>query len=308
MGKPEWPAPTVNRTGAWSQFGLGQLSLHLHPASHGAAPLRATRGQRGRRRTALVPGSQPTQCNTLGLARGSGPFEPPTGGSAPLAPPSPPPLPSPSSMTEASMAPEATATRVMQRFGEAFDHNGEGAPSERKALGWLKSRATPVRHRGFLGGALVRLHRLDPRRRKSSIISRPLEAGVSCSTWSIFSTATLRTHGVRPSPNRHRRWPDAGKPLRAGPFPWLGWPKHQERPGRGREVAGLKRPQILEQSGLLGGACPRADGGLGPSNGAGFRWTPGSMLAKMARSGTSSRYRNRFGQWEHSSLSTTSIG
>ena len=60
----------------------------------------------------VVPGSQPTQCNTLGLARGSGPFEPPTGESSPLAPPSPPPLPSPSPMTEASMAPEATATRV----------------------------------------------------------------------------------------------------------------------------------------------------------------------------------------------------
>ena len=29
-------------------------------------------------------------------------------------------------MTEASLAPEATATGVMQRFGEAFDHNGKG--------------------------------------------------------------------------------------------------------------------------------------------------------------------------------------
>ena len=34
----------------------------------------------------VVPGSQPTQCNTLGLARGSGPFEPPTGESSPVAP------------------------------------------------------------------------------------------------------------------------------------------------------------------------------------------------------------------------------
>ena len=40
-----------------------------------------------------MPGSQPTQCNTLGLARGSGPFEPPTGESSPLAPPSPPAAP-----------------------------------------------------------------------------------------------------------------------------------------------------------------------------------------------------------------------
>ncbi len=59
-----------------------------------------------------MPGSQPTQCSTLGLARGSGPFEPPTGESSPPAPPSPPPLPSPSPMTEASMAREAKATRV----------------------------------------------------------------------------------------------------------------------------------------------------------------------------------------------------
>ena len=41
----------------------------------------------------VVPGSQPTQCNTLGLARGSGPFEPPTGENSPLAPPSPPAAP-----------------------------------------------------------------------------------------------------------------------------------------------------------------------------------------------------------------------
>ena len=60
----------------------------------------------------VVKGSQPTQCNTLGLARGSGPFEPPTGENSPLAPPSPPPLPSPSPMTEASMAQEATGKRL----------------------------------------------------------------------------------------------------------------------------------------------------------------------------------------------------
>ena len=154
MGKPEWPAPTVNRTGAWSQFGLGQPSLHLSPPR--TARRHAVRG--GAARPAphrVVPGSQPTQCNTLGLARGFGPFEPPTGGSAPLAPPSPPPLPSPSPMTEASMPREAT--------GKLSTTTARGPPSERKALGWLKSRATPVRHRGFLGGALVRLHRLDPR-------------------------------------------------------------------------------------------------------------------------------------------------
>jgi len=34
----------------------------------------------------VVPGSQPTQCHTLGLARGSRPFDPPTRGSFSLAP------------------------------------------------------------------------------------------------------------------------------------------------------------------------------------------------------------------------------
>ena len=35
----------------------------------------------------VVKGSQPTQCHTLVLARGSGPFEPPTRKSSPLDPP-----------------------------------------------------------------------------------------------------------------------------------------------------------------------------------------------------------------------------
>ncbi len=110
------------------------------------------------------------------------PANPRPGGSAPLAPPSPPPLPSPSPMTEASMAPEAT--------GKFSTTTARGAPSERKALGVVKSRATPVRHQGFLGGALVRLHRLDSQRRKSSISPRPFEAGFSCSHWTIFSMTT----------------------------------------------------------------------------------------------------------------------
>ena len=40
-----------------------------------AAPCEA--GTAGPAPHRVVPGSQPTQCNTLGLARGSGPFEPP---------------------------------------------------------------------------------------------------------------------------------------------------------------------------------------------------------------------------------------
>ena len=67
------------------------------------------------------------------------------------------------------MAPEAT--------GKLSTTTARAPPSERKALGWLKSLATPVRHRGFLGGALVRLHRLDPQRRTSSISPGPCRTG-----------------------------------------------------------------------------------------------------------------------------------
>ena len=56
-------------------------------ARRAAAPCEA--GTAGPAPHRVVKGSQPTQCHTLGLARGSGPFEPPTGESAPLAPPSP---------------------------------------------------------------------------------------------------------------------------------------------------------------------------------------------------------------------------
>ena len=65
-------------------------------------------------------------------------------------------------------------------------------PSDRKALGLLKRRATDARHRGFFGGALVRLHRLDPQRRKSSIIPRSSSEPVSCSVWRTFLTAASK--------------------------------------------------------------------------------------------------------------------
>ena len=38
----------------------------------------------------------------------------------------------------------------------------------------------------------IRRHALDPRRRKSSFMSRPLETGLSCSHWRIFSMTTSR--------------------------------------------------------------------------------------------------------------------
>ena len=130
VGKPEWPAATVNRSTVrlWGVVAIRSRptvpSTRTPLAQSAAAPCEA--GTAGPAPHRVVPGSQPTQCNTLGLARGSGPFEPPTGGTPPC-PPSSPPLPSPSPMTEASMAPEATAAGVMRPFGEAFDHSGEGS-------------------------------------------------------------------------------------------------------------------------------------------------------------------------------------
>ena len=50
-----------------------------------------------------------------------------------------------------------------------------------------------VRHPPFVSGPPLRRHVLDPRKRKSSIISRPSESGFSCSHWSIFSMTTSRS-------------------------------------------------------------------------------------------------------------------
>ena len=63
----------------------------------------------------------------IGAGEGLRPFEPRPGGVLPWLPPSLPPLPSPTPMTEASMTQEATPTGLLRRFGEAFDHNGEGS-------------------------------------------------------------------------------------------------------------------------------------------------------------------------------------
>ena len=49
-----------------------------------------------------------------------------------------------------------------------------------------------VSHPPFVRWPPIRRHVLDPRRRKSSIISRPFEAGFSCSYWTIFSMTTSK--------------------------------------------------------------------------------------------------------------------
>ena len=76
------------------------------------------------------------------------------------------------------------------------DHSSEKSPSEREALWWSKTCATwcatYVRHPLFVRWTPIRRHVLDPRRRKSSIISRPFEAGFSCSHWTTFSMPTSK--------------------------------------------------------------------------------------------------------------------
>ena len=129
VGKPEWSAPKVNRStaGLWGVVAIRSRPTVPPPAplSHGAPPRRARRGQRRRRRTAKCRGASLPNVIHWGWRGAPAPSNPDRGELSP-GPPSPPPLPSPSPMTEASMPREATSTGGMRRFGEAFDHNGEG--------------------------------------------------------------------------------------------------------------------------------------------------------------------------------------
>ena len=80
--------------------------------------------------------------------------------------------------------------------GTTWTTTGRASPSESGALGLLKGRATScatsARHPPSEWVTPIRCHGLDPRRRKSSIMSRPLEAGFSCSPCTIVFMATLR--------------------------------------------------------------------------------------------------------------------
>ena len=71
--------------------------------------------------------------------------------------------------------------RPMRRFGKVPHHNGEGAPSERKALWVSKACTTWLSHPWSERGTPIRRHLLDPQRRKSSIIPRSWGEPVSCS-------------------------------------------------------------------------------------------------------------------------------
>ena len=92
---------------------------------------------------------------------------------------------------------QSVPTHVQCGFpGTAWTTTARASPSESGALGLLNGRATScatsVRHPPFVRWSPIRRHVLDPRRRKSSIIPRPFEAGFSCSHWTIFSMTTSR--------------------------------------------------------------------------------------------------------------------
>ena len=118
----------------------------------------------------VIKGSQPTQCQTLGLARGSAPSNP--------------------DRREFPPTPHHPRRGVP---GKLSTTTARAPPSERKALWLSKSRATWTGHRGYFGGALVYLHPLDPQRRKSPIIPAPDKAAISASAWSTIAATASRT-------------------------------------------------------------------------------------------------------------------
>ncbi len=81
---------------------------------------------------------------------------------------------------------QSVPTRVQCGFpGTSWTTTARASSSESGALGLLKGRvtscATYARHLPSERVTPIRRHVLDPRRRKSSIISRLLEAGIFCS-------------------------------------------------------------------------------------------------------------------------------
>ncbi len=76
--------------------------------------------------------------------------------------------------------------------GTTWTTTARAPPSEKKAPWLLTKWTTWVDPPPSISGPPLRRHVLDPRRRKSSIIARPLEAGFSGSRWTIFSMTTSR--------------------------------------------------------------------------------------------------------------------
>ncbi len=93
----------------------------------------------------VVPGSQPTQCSTLGLARGSHPFEPATGG-------------------KFSPGPPSRGRRAVS--GKLSTTMARAPPSGRKVL-WLSKACHPsMSPPPSKRVTVIRRHILDPRGRK----------------------------------------------------------------------------------------------------------------------------------------------
>ena len=157
-----------------SPSGIGTRHAVAFPARGGSGSRRASScgaGTAGPVPQRVIKGSQPTQCMTLGLARGSAPSNPDCWGVSPWPPNHP--------------------RRGVP--GKLSTTTARAPPSERKALWLSKSRAIWTRRQGFFGGALLCLHRLDPQRRKSSIIPAPVKAAISASAWSTIPATASRT-------------------------------------------------------------------------------------------------------------------
>ena len=150
---------------------------------------------------------------------------------------------------------ESLPTRFQCGFpGTTWTTTARTSPSERGALGLLKGRATScatyARHPPSERWPPIRRHGLDPQRRKSSIISRPLEAGFSCSYWTIFSMTTSkpswRSTVSQPASAMACRSPVVSVLAAAGSRVVQAWKTRWVSRG----VVGPKRPQRLRQSGL----------------------------------------------------------
>ena len=121
------------------------------------------------------------------LTCSDGASAPKIGGS--LSPPSPPPVrrhdapetprPPPRHGCRSRRG-ESVPNRFQQGFpGKAPTIAARAPPSESADLSLPDACATYRSHPPFVSGACVRRHHLDPRRRKSSIISRPLEVAIT---------------------------------------------------------------------------------------------------------------------------------
>ena len=142
----------------------------------------------------------------------------------------------------------------MRRFGKASNHSGKEPPSEREAL-WLSKVCTiQVNNLVSVKYSPIQRHLLDPQRRKSSIMSRPLEAGSSCSHWTIFSMTTPRPpwRSTVSCPLNPRALPGVGWTFS---LPWhsrtprnASWTDFRLRDRRDRRLWGNRNGRLAQRS------------------------------------------------------------